>query len=234
MGDSYYEYLLKMWIQGGKTQAVRRYLNMWERSMDQMIDQLVQYSSPGGYAYVAERKNGRLYRKMDHLACFVPGMLALGAPDVPKKADKYMKVAGEIMRTCYQFYKMQPTGLSAEMYNFPENGDMVSGAHHNLLRPETVESLTIMWRRTGNNIFREWGWEIFQSFEKHCRVPTGGYAGIKDVRKPVPVQDDTMQSFWLAETMKYFYLLFSSDEVISLDEWVFNTEAHPLKIIKHD
>ena len=34
-----------------------------------------------------------------------------------------------------------------------------------------------------------------------------------------------MQSLFLAETLKYLYLLFS------LDEWVFNTEAHPLKIV---
>lgn len=44
-----------------------------------------------------------------------------------------------------------------------------------------------------------------------------------------------MQSFFLAETLKYFYLLYSPSSVISLDEWVFNTEAHPLKIVtRHD
>ena len=37
------------------------------------------------------------------------------------------------------------------------------------------------------------------------------------------------QSFWLAETLKYFYLVFAAPDVISLDEYVFNTEAHPLK-----
>lgn len=40
-----------------------------------------------------------------------------------------------------------------------------------------------------------------------------------------------MQSFFLAETLKYLYLLFSPSSVISLDEWVFNTEAHPLRIV---
>lgn len=37
------------------------------------------------------------------------------------------------------------------------------------------------------------------------------------------------QSFWLAETLKYFYLIFSPPELISLDDYVLNTEAHPLK-----
>lgn len=45
------------------------------------------------------------------------------------------------------------------------------------------------------------------------------------------VKDNMMQSFFLAETLKYLYLLFSPPSVISLDEWVFNTEAHPLKIV---
>jgi len=44
-------------------------------------------------------------------------------------------------------------------------------------------------------------------------------------------KDDMMQSFFLAETLKYLYLLFSPSTVIPLDEWVFNTEAHPVRII---
>jgi mannosyl-oligosaccharide alpha-1,2-mannosidase len=37
-----------------------------------------------------------------------------------------------------------------------------------------------------------------------------------------------MESFWLAETLKYFYLLFKDDEeLLPLEEVVFNTEAHP-------
>ena len=43
-------------------------------------------------------------------------------------------------------------------------------------------------------------------------------------------KDDMMQSFFLAETLKYLYLLFSPSTVIPLDEWVFNTEAHPVRI----
>jgi mannosyl-oligosaccharide alpha-1,2-mannosidase len=44
-------------------------------------------------------------------------------------------------------------------------------------------------------------------------------------------KDDKMQSFFLAETLKYLYLLFSPSTVIPLDEWVFNTEAHPVRIV---
>lgn len=47
-----------------------------------------------------------------------------------------------------------------------------------------------------------------------------------------PEKDDTQQSFFLAETLKYLFLLFSDDDVIPLDQYVFNTEAHPLPIFK--
>lgn len=40
-----------------------------------------------------------------------------------------------------------------------------------------------------------------------------------------------MPSFWIAETLKYLYLLFEDDEsVLPFEEYVFNTEAHPLPI----
>lgn len=51
---------------------------------------------------------------------------------------------------------------------------------HNLLRPETVESLFYLWRLTGNNSYREWGWSIFQAFERNSKLETG-YVGLKDV-----------------------------------------------------
>ncbi len=62
------------------------------------------------------------------------------------------------------------------------------------------------------------------------QVPTGGYTSINNVRDPAnPNPRDKMESFFLGETLKYFYLLFSNDpSLISLDKYIFNTEAHPL------
>lgn len=45
-----------------------------------------------------------------------------------------------------------------------------------------------------------------------------------------PPSDDVSQSWFFAETLKYFFLLFSPDSALSLDDWVMNTEAHPLKV----
>lgn len=54
------------------------------------------------------------------------------------------------------------------------------GTSWNILRPETVESLFYLWRLTGNKTYQEWGWNIFEAFEKNSRVEAG-YVGLKDV-----------------------------------------------------
>ncbi len=59
-------------------------------------------------------------------------------------------------------------GLAPEFVRFSDV--MYVGAEHNLLRPETVEALFLLWRTTGDSKYRDWGWEIFEAFEKHCRV----------------------------------------------------------------
>ena len=62
---------------------------------------------------------------------------------------------------------------------------------------------------------------------QHTRVENG-YSGVRDVTRVPPPLDDTMQTFILAETFKYLYLLYSPSDVLPLDQYVFNTEAHPL------
>lgn len=69
-----------------------------------------------------------------------------------------------------------------------------------------------------------------QAIEKYCRTD-GGYSGIKDVYSTNPSLDDVQQSFFLAETLKYLYMLFSPDDLIPFSQWVLNTEAHPLPVL---
>ncbi|KAL2918611.1 mannosyl-oligosaccharide alpha-1,2-mannosidase [Polyrhizophydium stewartii] len=101
---------------------------------------------------------------------------------------------------------------------------------HNLLRPETVEALFVLYRITGKRKYREWGWRIFRAFERWCRVESGGYSSLNDVRQSPPSMRDKMETFFLGETLKYFYLLFGNDTTVPLTEYVFNTEAHPLPL----
>ena len=48
-----------------------------------------------------------------------------------------------------------------------------------------------------------------------------------------PPHRDKMESFWTGETLKYLYLLLDSsiEPRFPLDQWVFNTEAHPLPVV---
>ncbi|XP_010544166.1 PREDICTED: mannosyl-oligosaccharide 1,2-alpha-mannosidase MNS1 [Tarenaya hassleriana] len=228
MGDSFYEYLLKVWIQGNKTSEVKHYREMWEKSMQGLLS-LIKRSTPSSFTYICEKNGNSLTDKMDELACFAPGMLALGSSGYPSdEAQKFLSLAEELAWTCYNFYQSTPTKLAGENYFFNSGQDMSVGTSWNILRPETVESLFYLWRFTGNKTYQEWGWNIFEAFEKNSRIETG-YVGLKDVT--TGAKDNKMQSFFLAETLKYMYLLFSPSNVIPLDEWVFNTEAHPLKIV---
>lgn len=229
MGDSFYEYLLKVWIQGNKTQAVNVYREMWETSMSG-LQSLVRKTTPSAYAYICEKNGNMLIAQMNELACFASGMLALGSSgfDNPRKAKTILSLAEEIGKTCYNFYQITKTKLAGEDYGFPPGQDISVDNPYNLMRPETVESLFYLWRFTGNTMYQDWGWDIFQAFEKNSRLETG-YVGLTDVN--TGAKDNLMQSFFLAETLKYLYLLFSPPSVIPLDKWVFNTEAHPLKIV---
>jgi len=166
---------------------------------------------------------------MDHLVCFAGGMFALGARGSTRERD--FTVGEQITRTCYEMYHRSATGIAPEISVF-HNQDLEPDprAKHYLLRPETVESLFILYRLTGDNKYREWGWEIFLNIEKYCRLEFG-YSGIRDVTTTTVMYDDQQQSFFLAETLKYLYLLFASSDVIPLDKYVFNTEAHPFPIL---
>ena len=71
---------------------------------------------------------------------------------------------------------------------------------------------------------------IFESFEKYTRQ-IDGYSSINDVRNKDNIRPrDKMESFFLAETLKYFYLLFDETNLFAFNQWVFNTEAHLLPI----
>jgi mannosyl-oligosaccharide alpha-1,2-mannosidase len=176
---------------------------------------------------------------MEHLACFAPGMLALGTMhggelDAAELAS-HKRLAVELTETCYMLYSEAPAGLAPDSIHFDASGYRVTAGKYSL-RPETVESLFLMWRATHNQTYREWGWKIFASLQQNCRT-SSGYAGLLNVQKTWASvaerhgnQEDSMPSFWTAETLKYLYLLFSDDDVLPLDQWVFNTEAHPLRV----
>lgn len=265
-GDSYYEYLLKVWLQQGtKRDGNFTYLHdMYQEAMKGVRHLLVRKSIPNGLVFVGELPSGTkgaFSPKMDHLVCFLSGTLALGATKgiTKEKAMKdnlldfedleNLKLAEDLAKTCFEMYSVTSTGLAPEISYFHteefSEGGLDGGNkdskyrddiiikypdRHNLLRPETVESLFVLFRITEDPKYREWGWQIFEAFEKYTRVDTGGYSSLDDVTTIPPHRRDKMETFFLGETLKYLYLLFGDTSVIPLDKFIFNTEAHPFPI----
>lgn len=196
---------------------------------------------------------------------------ARAKPDWSADMEAQVGLARDLTTTCWSMYVVTETGLAPEIAWFhvqDEDDDqatrpawttrrlstwkqdfVVKGLDaHNLQRPETVETLFVMWRITGDAMYREWGWKIFSAFEKHTFMGPGkGFTSVNNVNGAPPGLRDNMESFWLvgladqrqlcslltvfaqqAETLKYLYLLFSPDDVVPLDEVVFNTEGHIL------
>ena len=99
------------------------------------------------------------------------------------------------------------------------------------LRPETIESIYWMWKFTGDQKYRDMAWTIFLSINRTCRVKYG-FTSLTNLEKKNPDYKDEMESFFLSETLKYLYLIFSDSSLISPVDWVFNTEAHPFRILQ--
>lgn len=109
------------------------------------------------------------------------------------------------------------TGISPEYVQFYEGRDfdIGPGAPHYLLRPEVVESFFILNQLTGDPVYREWGWEVFSAIERYCKTDFA-YGQLRDVQNTNPHPDDKMESFFLAETLKYLYLLMDPDTEVDV------------------
>jgi hypothetical protein len=100
-GDSFFEYELKIWLQGGKKEPM--YREMYDASIDGMHSQLLNKSGSGLW-YIGTREHRS---KFEHLTCFMGGLLALGAytdPDglTSTRAQRDLKTAKQLAYTCYQ------------------------------------------------------------------------------------------------------------------------------------
>jgi mannosyl-oligosaccharide alpha-1,2-mannosidase len=98
-----------------------------------------------------------------------------------------------------------------------------------ILRPEAIESVFILWRITGDPVWRETAWAMFEAVAAETDTKLAN-AAIMDVTVKGSEKEDYMESFWMAETLKYFYLCFADTGLISLDDFVLNTEAHPFRL----
>ncbi|XP_054153997.1 mannosyl-oligosaccharide 1,2-alpha-mannosidase IA-like [Oppia nitens] len=232
LGDSFYEYLIKAWIQSNGTdeQALRLYNNAVQAINNNLVKK-----STNGLTYLAKQTYGRLEHKMEHLTCFSGGMFAIGAQyetDANKK-QYYMALGANITDTCYESYRRTATQIGPEAFFFTPNEEAVAlnnNEKYYILRPEVIESYFYLWRLTHDQRFRDYAWSAAQAINKYCRTDSG-FSGIRNTSDINSAKDDVQQTFWLAEGLKYLYLIFSSDDLLPLNQWVFNTEAHPFPVL---
>ncbi|KAF1952451.1 alpha-mannosidase IC [Byssothecium circinans] len=252
MADSAYEYLGKTYQLLHGVGAAILYKRMYEFAMDSVIKNLLFRPSvqdqadilmPGSVR-VNNAESVSLNPEAQHLGCFVGGMLALGGRLVQN--ETHVEYGRKITDACIWAYQHAPQGIMPEMFTMtpcpshescPYNSSIprqhpgfesVSDARY-MLRPEAIESVFYMYRITGDSAYQDVAWDMFQAIDSRSRTEFAN-AAIQDVMRDDGVKMDKMESFWLSESLKYFFLMFSEPRYMSLDEWVFNTEAHPFRL----
>ena len=169
-------------------------------------------------------------------------MLLLGRETTNRKFwRRDTHLARGVSESCLDTYRMTLTGLCPEVvkYGEPPGYFPFYGSIGYYLRPEALEAMFYLKRFTKEPKWEEHAWEMFSAMERHLKVENG-YSGIRNITRNATANEtmvytNKMESFFLAETLKYALLVFedpdSSTKLMDLDEWVFNTEAHPLRII---
>ena len=158
-----------------------------------------------------------------------------------------LSLFGEIddaMKSLHNYHQVwKQFGFTPELYNIAQ-AEAGTNREGYPLRPELIESVMYLYRATGDPYLIQVGVDVLRSIQ-HSAKTTCGYATINDVRDHRKA--DRMESFFLAETTKYLYLLFDPDNfihnngqrgdvvttqwgqcVVDAGGYVFNTEAHPI------
>jgi ER degradation enhancer, mannosidase alpha-like 2 len=207
--DSYYEYLWKCWLLFGDKDC----RDMWEASIPAVNKYLTdEIRGELWYGHTDMQTGERTKTEYGALDAFFPGLLALSGD-----LERGRRLQASSFKM-WNLYGIEPETLDYKTMR------VVAGSYH--LRPEIVESTYYLYHYTGDPEYRREGEKMFDDFVKYCRADSG-YAALADVVTKQRL--DEMPSFVLAETFKYFYLLFASPETLQFDKVIFNTEAHPLK-----
>jgi mannosidase alpha-like ER degradation enhancer 2 len=207
--DSYYEYMLKAAILFDDDDFRR----MWEKSIEALNRYLADETETGlWYAHV-DMDTGEIARRhFGALDAFMPALLALGG-DLDRA-----RALQESSFKMWTTFRIEPERIDYEKM------EIVTPSY--VLRPENLESACTLFHHTGEERYLRMGKTMFESIVEHCRVDAG-FAAIADVR--TMEKRDEMQSFFLAETLKYAYLLFAPEPPVSVKDTIFNTEAHPIR-----
>ncbi|MEY2508067.1 MAG: degradation enhancer, mannosidase alpha-like 2 [Verrucomicrobiota bacterium] len=207
--DSYYEYLWKCWVLFGDKDC----LEMWNTSIPAVHKYLAdEVRSELWYGHANMETGARGDTTSGALDAFFPALLAMSG-DIPR--------ARRLQASSFKMWNLH--GIEPEVIDYKT---MRATAFTYHLRPEIIESAYYLHHYTSDPEYGRMGETMFNDFVKHCRVESG-YAALSNV--VTKEKRDEMESFALAETFKYFYLLFAPAETLDFDKIVFNTEAHPLR-----
>ncbi len=207
--DSYYEYLLKCARLFGDKDCKRM-----ARESFAAVNQHLADEQPSGlwYRQVDMNTGKTVSTRFGALDAFFPAELALSGD-----LDRARRLEDSA-------YKMWTTfGVEPEEIDYTTMKLTYDGY---ALRPEIIESAYYLHYFTGDPKYTAMGRTFYASLVRCCRV-AAGYADLKHVQPPE--QSDRMESFFLAETLKYLDLDFAPKQTLDLDHVVFNTEAHPLR-----
>lgn len=207
--DSYYEYLLKSWLLFDDKDCKK----MWESSIKAVNKYLADVTKTGLWYGQADMNTGkRISTQYGALDAFFPAVLARdGDLDRARKLQE-------------SSYKMWTTfGVEPETLDYTTMKVLSPGYQ---LRPEIVESAYYLKFFTKDEHYQDMGSTFILSLVRYCKTDAG-YAALSDVQ--TKAKRDSMESYFLAETLKYLYLLFAPRETLDLNKVVFNTEAHPLR-----
>lgn len=203
--------------------------------------------------------DGARENRMEHLTCFAGGMFLLGGRlfgnethiDIGRKLTNgcvwaYKHSPIRIMPESFSINacpSLEPCDWEPPRYSpfnntdpdGPQQGSVAFTAVEDStyrLRPEAIESIFYLYRITGDPKLQDVAWLMFDTIDYRTRTKFGNAAlqSVMSGRDARNGKDDRMESYWMAETLKYFYLMFSDPNLISLDDFVFNTEGHPFRI----
>tara|TARA_R110002124_G_scaffold280490_2_gene453782 strand:- start:20810 stop:22141 length:1332 start_codon:yes stop_codon:yes gene_type:complete len=210
MIDSYYEYALKSWL----LFRDEDFKKIWKTHEPALEKYLLDEVATGTWYGRADMNTGkRTATTYGALDAFMPGVLVL-AGDIA--------TAEKVQESNFKMWQLH--GIEPEALDYVDMKVLYSSY---VLRPENIESAYYLYKATGDEKYLEMGKVMFQSLIEYCRTDVG-YAALESV--VTKEKSDQMESFFLAETLKYAYLLFADDKVFDLDKHVFNTEAHPMRI----
>lgn len=246
--DSYFEYLIKHARLSNTDDPL--FVETWSTAVDSSIQHLLRTSTVGNHVYLADFDDSRTIRHVgSHLACFYGGNWLFGGKLLNNQT--IVDIALQLVDACWNTYASTATGIGPETFAFISNdgnftggstisadqlsfyqqhGFYITGSDY-IQRPEVLESNFYAWRATGDTKYLDRAASAIKSFNTFLPT-TVAFAGINDVNNKNSSKIDDMESFWFAEVLKYLYLTFDDPNHISLDTYVFNTEAHPFEAPK--